>query len=475
MRRSSFFQRQLLVSLLATIVLVFAGFAVSFFVMNDRFERSETNPLLFYSRLLEGLAPEVPIERSLGLLSPSDRRPQAASLFLLDDHLAIVAHSRDAEEFDRFPLSVEDLPAEPGRVVRLRRGKLDRFGPGPLIVRLRAERPLYLLFQPAPGRKPGPPFMSTLVLYVGASALLSALLSFSILVYYLRKNALIIQDVIARIHKGDLKARFPVKRLDEIGQLMSRFNEMADEIERLVARVRQTERVRVDILEQLGHDLRTPLASLRNSIETLDERASALTPAQRRDLFEISGKEIHYVGRLVEDLLFLARVEDPRYLNHGSRLDLGRWLESEIETATAHASPGLRLTLENQLPADFRFFGDDHQLGRFVRNAVDNAIAHARHEVRVRAELDPAGTTLRLIVEDDGPGFTDEVLTNFGTKQFSRRFAVERTGKISLGLGSVIMRTVAEAHQGTIEVANLAGADGAAHGARVMVHLPLRA
>src|SRR6185437_14301757 len=109
--------------------------------------------------------------------------------------------------------------------------------------------------------------LALLVFLFGVSILIAMVITY----FYLRKKSGEARVVLAKLEKGDLRARFEIKRLDEIGSLMVDFNRMASEIERLVHRIQETETARKILLEELSHDLRTPLTSLNTSVDTLND------------------------------------------------------------------------------------------------------------------------------------------------------------------------------------------------------------
>jgi len=133
------------------------------------------------------------------------------------------------------------------------------------------------------------------LLAVVTSGFLSLLFSFA----YLRRKSREARAVLTRMEQGDLKARFRVKQFDEVGSLMLDFNRMAMEIERLVARVEQTERTRGNLLQELSHDLRTPLMSLQAAVDTLVQCADALSEEHRDELLGVLQSELSYFSSRV--------------------------------------------------------------------------------------------------------------------------------------------------------------------------------
>lgn len=465
MTRDSFLQKPLLVTLAITSLLVVGGFALSISVLQYRYDESKLNPISFFASVIQNMSATMPPEKAILLLK--DPRPQnpRSIVYILDQTGSVIGSNIPESSFTPPLIPKNLLPQEDMVIHRLNDPHILSFASS--ILKLPGTPVRYLVFRHGPSGFIGAA-MPTIVGFVVMSALLSTLLSFGFLLYYFRRNTQVVKDVMSQIHSGNLKARLPIRRLDEVGQVMTQFNSMADEIEELVCRVRNTEAVRIQILQELGHDLRTPLASLRNMQETLIRSKDHISDEQRSELTSTSLEEILYLSQLVEDLLFLARVEDPRYLKQGDNVPLEKMLDSEVERLRiSPLATGKRMTLESQLPANFEFFADTHLLRRLLRNALDNALSLARSRVTVRSFL---GDKQDVVIEisDDGPGFPSEVLNSFGEKRMRRSVRGETSHRISLGLGSVIMKAVVAAHQGNLQISNTK------FGAQVQIHLPIR-
>lgn len=315
-------------------------------------------------------------------------------------------------------------------------------------------------------------FFSTFAALV-ISVLLGIGFAMVLLFRTLRERALQADFVLNQLQSGNLKARFRIGRMDELGAAMSRFNRMADEIERLVDRLKAVEKSRMTLLQELAHDLRTPVASLKNMLETMLTRGASLDAKIREELLTLSVREAEYFERLVEDLLVLAQVTEPRYRAGADRVSLDELVEEEAESVAAHAGANtrggtpvaLRTNISTGLPV---VYGDTHLLRRMVRNALVNAFSFAKKEVAVTLDRGEDGGELRLEVRDDGDGFTPEALATFGERRASRMLDVRHPDRLSVGLGSVIMRTVAQLHRGRVEAANVASGAGAT----VTIHIP---
>ena len=296
------------------------------------------------------------------------------------------------------------------------------------------------------------PFLWIQGMHTFTTAAFAVLIALSICFWYLRKKSTEARKVLAQLEAGDLKARFDVKRVDEVGSLILDFNRMAEQIERLVNRLSVTEASRSNLLQELGHDLRTPLTSLTTSFETLKYHSDKISTSDRDELFEMMGSDIRYFKDLLEKLTIVATIEGPKYKASTETIDVQEILESEIrnrQVASGHLNWRLQLDDKNHS----MMAGDQHLITRLFKNAFDNASRYASHMVKV--SVNSTKDRIEVFVMDDGPGLSHEAIESFG-KRRERRHVKERDAHdFSLGLGSVIMKTIAEAHDGSIQMSNL--------------------
>lgn len=289
------------------------------------------------------------------------------------------------------------------------------------------------------------------------------------LVWSLRAKAKLAEDVISDMRKGNLKARFPISHSDEVGQIMISFNKMADEIEYLVESLRKTESSRRDLLRELAHDLRTPIASMRTLLETIFENQDRLSPEKMKEILKTALQEINYFSNLVDDLLFLGRVEEPGYRVSHESCDLAELIRDEVSAVSGRSA---NVDCKFEIPDSVPFKGDAQLLKRLLRNGLENAISYARSEVKV--SLEQQDHKLVMSIDDDGAGFSENALKSFGHKKFSREFFNEgaKGKRISIGLGSVIMKSIVDVHRGEITAENRRN-EGLVTGARIKVIFPL--
>ena len=283
------------------------------------------------------------------------------------------------------------------------------------------------------------------------TAALAVFLALSISFYYMRRKSYEARKVLRKMESGDLKARFEIKRFDEFGNLILDFNRMADEIERLVMRLRETEISRSNLLQELGHDLRTPLTSLSTAFETFKEHSENLSGEEKSELFSMIGTDIRYFKDLLDKLTLVATIDGPHYKSSTEKINLTSLLEEEVLSRQIGSGQALNWKFVPCESAHPQILGDSHLITRLFRNAFDNASRYAVHNVTVK--VNDQRDRVEILIMDDGPGLSQESLQSFGKRRERRQR--KDANDFSLGLGSVIMKTIAQVHGGSVEMINL--------------------
>lgn len=336
------------------------------------------------------------------------------------------------------------------------------FGSSYAMVKLNAKQDLYLVLKENKKSFLGPLFLTQGILTAGMSAV-AILGSFGFLFFYLRRKSEEARSVLRRLESGDLKARFQIQRFDEFGELLLDFNRMADEIETLVGRIHKTEQKRKTLLQELGHDLRTPLTSLKTNFEILQQHQERLSSADKANLFGVLSGEIDYFKDLIEKLITIASLDEPHYKATTEKVDMHAMISQEVKLRQKSHDNKIKWICE--LSGSPLLLGDSHLILRLLRNGLDNAARYAEKEVRV--VLEPAENNILVHIYDDGPGLDDEALKTFGERHEFRGRRLTKGGHFSLGLGSVIMKTIAELHHGSLNISN-----SPAGGAHLKIELP---
>jgi signal transduction histidine kinase len=249
----------------------------------------------------------------------------------------------------------------------------------------------------------------------------------------------------------NLHARLPVPAADdEIAALAATMNTMLDRIEAASATQRR-------FVADASHELRSPLATIHANVDLL--AAAPLPEPSARSVDRIHTESAR-MGRLVDDLLLLARVDDQGLRLRRQDVDLDDLVYAERERL-ALQHPGIEI--EGTVDP-VRVTGDPDHLHRVLRNLVDNAARHAKHTVTISLASD--GCTGEVVVGNDGPaiaaGDREKIFDRFVRLDDSR----SRQGG-GAGLGLPIARDIVVAHGGTLTVAD---SDA---GAALVIRLPL--
>jgi signal transduction histidine kinase len=382
----------------------------------------------------------------------NDEQSTKPSLWLVNEKGEILS----TNNLQGLPIEWKKLP-RPKKVHGMTSNDGVLFNPKTFVIRLDTEPRTYLISHNQKTLFQGP-FLWIQGMHTFTTATLAMFIALTILFFYLRRKSRQARIVLNRLEQGDLKARFDVKRFDEFGNLLGDFNRMAGQIERLVHRVSETESSRSELIQELGHDLRTPLTSLSTAIETLSIHDKNLEESDRQELFHMMTSDIHYFKELLEKLTIVATIEDPHYKSSTEVIHLDALLDAEVRNRTL-SSEKIRWSLDlNANTGIMTILGDEHLITRLFKNAFDNASRFAREAINI--QLKELKDSIEVLIMDDGPGLTPETIKAFGYRR-ERRSIKEKSHEFSLGLGSVIMKTIAEAHDGTISMENLSGRQGA--------------
>ncbi|MEU2154163.1 HAMP domain-containing sensor histidine kinase [Streptomyces sp. NPDC019396] len=240
-------------------------------------------------------------------------------------------------------------------------------------------------------------------------------------------------------HRIELPAG-PPGREDEVTRLAATFNTMLGELEQSVSAQRR-------LVADASHELRTPLTALRTNAELL-ARADRLTDAQRERASGALARQLREVTGLVNDLIELARDEEPHPLLESVRL---RQLTAHaVDTARAHW-PGTAFTFwADEATTDLTLPGVPARLSRLLTNLLDNAAKFSPPGAAVEVSL----TSADLTVRDHGPGIAPEDLPYV----FDRFYRAESARALpGSGLGLAMARQIARAHSAELTAENAPG------------------
>jgi signal transduction histidine kinase len=253
------------------------------------------------------------------------------------------------------------------------------------------------------------------------------------------------------ISETDLTRRIPVRGGDEISRLAATFNDMLDRLESAFA----TQRA---FLDDAGHELRTPITVITGQLELLED-----DPERSRQTVGLVMGELDRMARIVNDLLLLAKAQQP---------DLLRFDTVDVSALTDEIASKAQSLSDRTWRVDAIGRGvivaDRQRLTEAVMQLADNAVKHAPEgELAIGSSVTDGFA--RFWVRDAGPGIAPEeqerIFARFSKSRSNRR----REGA---GLGLAIVRAIAEAHHGSVQVESVPG-EGSAFTITVPVDQPL--
>ncbi len=287
------------------------------------------------------------------------------------------------------------------------------------------------------------------LLIAGTVAFLIALILSALLTWRLVTPLRRVISKVERIGEGDYTARIALKGGDEFARLALAVNRMAGQVEGAVSRLRETDRLRRELITNVGHDLRTPLAGLLGYIEEAAHRMDREEPVAAADALETAARQGAYLQKLIGDLFELSVLEGVTPpLRLESVLPAELLHEAERLHRAAYERNGVDLSLE-LAPGLPPIIADGVRLLRLVDNLLANALAHTSAGGAVKITATQVNDQIRVAVEDSGEGMTAEQVDHAFERYYRGSDARSRKGT-GTGLGLAISRAIARAHGGEL-------------------------
>jgi signal transduction histidine kinase len=275
----------------------------------------------------------------------------------------------------------------------------------------------------------------------------------------------LLQQAAERLARGDLSTRVPVSGRDEVAALASAFNQMAARLQAADRRQRELEGLRRDLIAWVGHDLQTPLASIRAILEALADGV-ADEPGMQQRYFATAQRDLRALSSLIDDLFQMAQLDAGGLQLDRSRSSLADLISDTLESFSELAKRQ-QVSLEGQAQQDLDPVDMDTQrIGRVLNNLVSNALRHTPAGGRVQVEARRLGPRVQVTVSDTGDGIPAADLPHI----FERFYRGEKSRSRQTGgsgLGLAIARGIVRAHGGEIRAESEAG-----RGARFTFTLP---
>jgi signal transduction histidine kinase len=267
------------------------------------------------------------------------------------------------------------------------------------------------------------------------------------------------------MERRDLSLRARKTTHDEIAELVDSFNAMLEEAGKRAQQLSEADRRKDEFLATLAHELRNPLAPLRNALEIL--RLKGDDPEVSRKAREMMQRQLNQMVRLVDDLLDLSRITTGKLEIRKQSVELQAVVRNAIETARPLIE-AQRHALVVHLPHEkIEVDADSTRLAQVFSNLLNNAAKYTTPGGRIELTAAREHDNAVVRVRDNGIGIDAEMLPRIFDMFGQADRSLERT-QAGLGVGLTLARRLVELHGGTLGVSSL----GLGHGSEFTVTIP---
>ncbi len=310
-------------------------------------------------------------------------------------------------------------------------------------------------------RKIGLNAILLLLVYSGISGL--------VIMFWTTRRITALRDGVESFASGDLATRVPAGSGDEIGSLGRNFNNMARSIESMMGKLRDKEQFQRNLIANISHDLRTPMASMRGYVETLSMQGDNISATDRQRYLAIINGNLVHLDKLIDHMLVLSRFDSGQATFQMEDFPLVELADSVLlrcEGLAAERNISLDLNLES---TDSLVHADPLQIAQVLQNLIENAIKFNRDGGKVIVGLKSVGNLMEVSVKDTGLGIDPEdlphIFKRFYTADKSRTRAVDGSGYAAVqdhlgqssGLGLAIASKIVAGHNSMLQVTSVLG------------------
>lgn len=238
---------------------------------------------------------------------------------------------------------------------------------------------------------------------------------------------------------------------DEIDELGESFATMSRQIIEQFDRLKETDRLRRELITNVSHDLRTPLASMQGYVDTLYLKDGELDAEDRRRYLGITRKHAAHLARLVADLFELSRLDAASVNPDFESFSLAELLQDVAQEFELDAERrGVTLSVD-AVKGETSVYADIALIQRVLENLIRNALKFTPRGGRIVIELEPRPSSVAVAVADTGCGIAEDDLTQVFDRFFHRAADAADAGA-STGLGLAIVKRILDLHGSRISV-----------------------
>jgi two-component system OmpR family sensor kinase len=241
-------------------------------------------------------------------------------------------------------------------------------------------------------------------------------------------------------------------RHDEIDAMSNTFKDMAGQIHSQMMQLKETDALRRELVANVSHDLRTPLASLKGYLEILLAKNGSLPDAERQEYLQIASNSSERLNKLVAELFELAKLDSGDLSLHKETFSLAELAHDVVQKFNLRAEEK-SIQLDVSIDVDMPYVEADIGLiERVLDNLIDNALKNTPQDGCIVLGLNADGLTVKINIADNGRGIAEDELPHIFQRFYKKPENEKATGA---GLGLAIAQRIVELHGSQLSVTSV--------------------
>ncbi len=294
---------------------------------------------------------------------------------------------------------------------------------------------------------------NSFILKLGVRSLLIALFFTIVLgllsIWLITSNLNKIIYAVRSFKEGNHSVRIHLKSGGELANVANTFNNMAETIEQNIVQLKSVEELRKELIANVSHDLRSPIASIQGFAETILMKEGTLSEEERKKYMEIILQNSENLSKLVNDLFELSKLESNPQMMKPEPLQVAELVQDvadKFQILAKEKNISINTIYSKSLPL---VYADIQMTDRVFQNIMDNAIKYCNANDVVTIELELMRDAVKVKISDTGKGISEEELPYIFTRYYKGNKVKNAN---STGLGLAIVKKILDLHKSKIEV-----------------------
>lgn len=272
---------------------------------------------------------------------------------------------------------------------------------------------------------------------------------------FIMANIKRITSVVREFKNGNLSARIMQKRKDELGEIAETFNEMADTIVTNMEEMKTMDNLRRELVANVSHDLRTPLATIQGYLETILIKSDSLTEEEKKKYIKIIHSSATRLNKLVEELFELSKLEARETKPQPEPFSIAE-LVQDIHQKNLILAKEKNIDFVSKLPQNLPLvFADIGMMERALQNIIENAIKFTPNGGNIVLKLELVNDRVGISIKDNGLGIRTEDIDHIFSRYGQGKSSFSKDNKPAsegIGLGLAIVKKILEIHNFSLTV-----------------------